>query len=533
MKAQLKFFAILALVLSILGCGANARLTNSNRGLFKVKSMTESVAKEIVDVNLSIIPIPPKKSVPKIKPKTFFSLNDSTQTAYLKILAGMTRNPDTLIKYIKMPLSDVTKTKSKRSVDFTKISVRFFLSNIKRYYKFDETYEYPKNRDSTFLHTNTRLEYLNTTIELGESSGVEVVTIDKLKNEFESIDLGTLERTNNVTFNTKLSAEYGIGNEDTSTSLRSLTSGSGGNTSETTTQNIYDEDGNLLSTVVTGVTPSNNTSTTNSINEVNSNKLNAGAKAEVSYNNNEAIKEALASKLARLKTGFSFTENKIKVAQRGDITRDISDNIFITATVSPTSNLDETLVHSFNGLFKNKVENKASAIEVSKRVIKYICCTNNFVLEELPIDFKVDGVLRTVKNERRGRNNYEFDDKVTYYIFNYEPEQEPLKIPLSPYCKKIYTIKAKFKDLSHDLTLKIDLPDESDVLLLEDEEPYQVLEWVRQMINAPSKEKLEGLGYRMYFDSPQGQIFLVNRKMTTDDISKLKKIEKVFLYERR
>lgn len=535
-----KFYPIIVtslIALLLVGCAANPKLTNVDRGLYNVNKLDDdALEKSIIEAKVSVIP--PQKVTPPAQPlpKGFMDLDVTIQKEYLGALKAMFPNdPDKLIEYLKKPIADAPKTTPiPLPVDYTTIKARFLLSNTKRFYKYDEHHladiasKKSNKRTFTMLHPNTRLEYLNTRLRIKDSDKnlLEIQSLDRLENEFEVIDLGTLKRNQELTFNSKITGSYGgeITDFDKTTG-----SGSSQTNSGTTTINEYDEFGNLISTTVvpTGSTDNTQSGTEGSRN----NKLTLGATAEASLNNKETIDEALNLKYNRLKSGVSFDKQEMAIAQRGGVLRDISDNVVVTAFLK-YSNPTTTSVYSMKGMFNGAAANPASKVTIAKRNIEYIPCTTS----EVKAKVTIDGVIRQVRNQRRGRNGFEYDDKVTYQLFDYETDD--VIINLESYCRREYQIQATFKDGST-TNLQVELPIAEDLLLFEQDNYKEAFLWVKRHIEkvqeAPNiasvdRSVLQHNLYTLKFEYPRGNyVNLVHSSISDSDLDNLRKIVSVRL----
>ncbi|MGB5943659.1 MAG: hypothetical protein WBG71_12325 [Leeuwenhoekiella sp.] len=525
-KVLITIFGLFAFLL-ILSCGSKSKLTNANRGQFKVKELDSCLAKEIIDLDVAIIPIP--KPAPKVpeKPKTFFDLNDSTQNVFIKTIAGLTDNADSLISFIKKPLSDVKASSANYRTDYTEIPIRFSISALKNYASFDKANNFSSKRNMTFLHHNTRLDYLNTTLSLGGNGELEILTIDRLQNIKEDIDLGTISRTNTATFNSKASGNYGLdlNNQVNSGSENSVNT----NPTTTATVNEYDEFGNLINSYTTSLA---DTSTSNLKNGASRGvALKKGINAEIGYNNIDVLNEALLSKIKRLKTGFAFTDRSIKISQRADILRDVSDNNLITATlVARDSLVGNRTISTFKNLFENGLEVKASDIKYHNRTIRYIPCFDKLYKGyKIPITVSVNGVIRAVKNEFRGRSNYEYDEKVIYHVFEYENNdymEEDLSVELFRHCTKVQKMYVQFSGDINRHYLHITEPAEEHVHFLEDEDPQRFRLWLKSIKENPSASKLQRDDIQLFFADTSGvKTYLINKVIASTDINKLRTIQ--------
>lgn len=507
------------LILLLVSCAA-PELSNLHREAYSIGELNKP--EELITINVNLIPLSKPKSPDKEKPKYFFDLNDSTQNKYLDVIENMVDdNTDSLISVLKKPLFEPKSKKSKLQKDFTEIKARFYLGNIKHYYKSSILKANPN-----FIHPNTRLSWLNIRVMLDDESILEISTIDQLQSVYESVDFGTIERNQNVTFNSKLTGQYGVTNENSS--ARRTSRGINSNSTSTTLTNIYDEDGNLIDSITLNSGESNlsNRSFDNSSKQ----GVSAGIGGEVGYANTEAIKEAFNFAYNDFKTGFSFDKKSITVSQKGRMFADISDNVIVTTTLRPKKARHQ-LVHNFSDLFqKNGAINSASKINITNRTIKYLPCSSvqgkTFTNK---INYEYDGLLRTVLNNSKTVNRLEYDDMVRYYPFKHvknTSDEENIEIDLGDYCKKVYRVHATFKNDGGDYLLSIANPTALDAYVMEDENPLLLYKWIKEIAKDASDKNLTTNSFSLFFEGPNDKrIYLANSKLDDDTIEKLKTLE--------
>ncbi|CAL2103069.1 conserved exported protein of unknown function [Tenacibaculum sp. 190130A14a] len=512
------FLFLLTLIFS---CNiAKPQLTNAHAGKFKVG---EKLNKHFLDVQVAVIPVTSPKSIPE-KAKTFFDLRDSIPHKFLEILGDKVQKPDSLIKYIKQPLSLVSKSKSnKPKTDYATQKVRFVIGNIKNY-QLLATAETPE-----FLHPNTRLQTLNTTLDFS-SSDFEIVSIDKLESEFEEIDLGSLSRTQETNFTSKLTGQVGI------TNVNQNTIASNNKTSRINengnVQNVYDQNGNLIGTITGGI---NDTLTSSNGNEnIKTGTGNFGANGELGFNNTESIAEALQVKLKRLKTGFVFNKSSITISQHGSNLLDISDNVIITATIFPKSKagLNTDSVMLFSSLFKDQTPQDASKIGLNRREIKYMKCQSR------KVDIKVTskGLLRAVQNKMRGDSNLEFDDKVIYYPFDLpakKPNPNAGAISNWENCVQVYSVEYTDDKTKKVYDLMAGYGNHKEVHFV-DGEKDAFISWLRLQLRNPVATKLSHPTLEVFFQEraaapggrrPINKVKIIGTTFTNAELAKIKNLK--------
>jgi hypothetical protein len=510
MKKQTLEYLACVLVMLLSSC-AKPLISNLEKGTYKYDT---TAPEHILDVSVSIMPVPKKATEPE-KPKTFFDLRDSLPHIFLKVMATKTNDPDKLIALLYKPLSVVEKKPTEQKpLDYTQYSVRFSFSNLKQYYN-----------DGRFMHPNTRLEFLTTSLSIPDRSPITFYNIDRLENEFEDIDLGTLSRDQTVSLNAKLSADGALGtsylNNHTGTSNNSASQQNG------KTKSVYDDKGNVIGTLnKAGTFTSGNESTSGNSASADA-KVSASAEAD--YLNSESIKEAVAVKLKRLRTGFNFSNKKLTIAQRGRPLGDISDNIYVTAIlkIADPTDILEINVYSIDNLYnENNQPIAANQLKFTKRKVKFAPCDN---VNDIDLTTNYEGAIRAVRNENGddGTNALEYDDKVTYYKI---PSRtgKPLRIDKNEYCKNAFKYTAK-DDHAGNYVLKIAAPTEDEMDVFSDDSPELLQQWLWDNVPNPISAKLTNKRFRLYFENitTHEKIFVVKDRFTAAEIIKLKTLNNI------
>lgn len=480
------------LFLSCISC-AELKLSNTSTGLYGYKKDSPS-SKDILDVNVGIIPIP-NIILQEENPKTFWDLRDSIPHLYLKILSEKIKDADTFIGTISKPLSVIEKKETKAKTDYRDIKVRFVFSNIKKYYE-----------NKKFMHPNTRLEFLNTTLEIKNNDDAYFYSIDKLENEFEEIDLGTIDRSQEVKFQTNLSAESGIGG-----SSNSITG-----YDKTSSNENDDGAGNTGSNIINKSKKNTTTS-----------EAKSGYKADVSYANNESIKEAVNGKIKRMKTGFSFSSDKITVSQRGAANRDISDNVYVTATLRLEDNkTDYQYMTSFKNLYDDKNTQVVSdKIEITQENKLYIKCYSS---NDIEFSTKYSGAIRAVNNTDNDNSYLEFDDNVTFYRISGTTDNIKLKLNKNIFCKKALRIVGKKQNEKKEhveYRLYIETKGMNEIFILDDDAPYLFISWLQNALKSPTLDLLKTNKFSLLFINTEDRsdiIQLTGKDMNQNSITKLK-----------
>lgn len=491
---------------------AEPLISNLQKGSYKYSAATD----DVLGVSIGIMPVQKAKEEEE-KPKTFLDLRDSLPHAYMRLLSSKEPNPDKFINYLHKELSTIPKKPAeKKPTDFTTYK---FLLNFSHWNKF--------YNNTLYMHPNTRLEYLTTYLNIPANSAIGFYTIDRLENEFDEIDLGTLSRDQSVTFNAKLTGELGTGSTVSNTASGKTTGTSGGNIIGKT--NVYDEKGSVIGTL-------DNTSTAGNTKEgSNTNTVtgtaNAKANGEIGYLNNETIKEAVAVKLKRLRTGFSFSNSELVIAQRGRPLGDISYNTFVTVTlkVSNPTNVFPLFVYNFDAAFEsNGIPIKADKLNFTRRLINFVPCSR---ATDIQLTTRYEGAIRAVGNneENTGENALEYDDKVTFYKFD-KSQENSVNIDKNMYCKRAYKIVAK-DAASNNYVLKIanPVPEELDIFM--DDKPELFLQWILEQQSNPIKANLITSRFRIYFENTatKARVFLNKDALNASELAAISDLKDIKL----
>ena len=493
------------------------KLTNVHKGKYNyylLDTLSNELERDILDVNVIFLPIP-KISTPitaEREPIYIFDLRDSLPHKLVGILAKKTDSPEELYKWLQKPIIPLKKDLINRQTDFTTFKARFMISNVKKYFN-----------NKGFIHPNTRLEFLNTTTKITDCNIVEIVSLDKLENEYYKIDMGTLGRKDETTFNAKISGQAGkTGNTSDSSSLTNTSSKSEPNSeSLLNTMNVYDENGQLINTIVTnnGTGKTTNEEVINQLQNSENNGFNLGVNAESNISNVENISENVPLKLNKPILGFSFDKTSFTITQRGIPFSDISNNVIVTATFK-FKKYKRKNVSYFSKLFDDNNPISPKKLDYKRYTIKYIPCENSN-----PISFKSDysGLLRVTQNRTdRGNNVLEYDDKVDFYKFSSRNDQNKSDVPKDSsykldmeqlnYCKNIFQFKyvGSLQDIGITerqfiLDMKVQYPNEytSDFLnMMQEDNPSEFLMWLQKISeNAKSQKDLLSNGLKFFMEN--------------------------------
>jgi len=510
-----KYTSIIGLYNSILllsACsGAKAILTNYHEGVF-----THSAATNIpVEVTVDPRPLTPAKAEDKVT-KTFADWPDSVKHIYLKAMVARTKTPEELVKALQIPLiATEAKTPSPKSTKFDEYKLIFEFSNIKKYFEFKE-----------YGHPGTRLEFLTTSLKISDSSYAYFYTIDKIQNEFEELDMGMLDRTQTVNFNSKFDVDggFGYGGSTKQTNGTSNKNTSGKNNMDAT----FDSNGNQ--TAGTGRTKGIE-STRNTGSETNASaEAKVSAAVEASYANEQAIKEAVAVKLTRMKLGFALTDKELTVSQRARINGDISENVFVTANLKFKNSLDQpNIVSTFEVYYfdspfdENNQAKAATALSFSKRKVSYV----NTSASDVKFKSNFKGEIRAVENTngKSGNNIMEYDDHVAYQSFN--GVEKIFTLDRTEYVKSAYRIKASYN--GNEGYIYIAAPVETNLVLFSEDEPTTFFQWLIDSIDGAKGDKLSAKKFRLYFKDSTGKIKIdivsPNMKNSLKPLEKLRDLQ--------
>jgi hypothetical protein len=510
----MKSIYIIALTALVAGCAPKPMISNFHKGTYKYGT----APKDLLRVSVDMLPIP-KSEAEKEKPKMAWDLRDSIPHTLIKTLGAK----DKAEEFMKLMAAQIQLPEKKEPptfpTDYTQHKVLFSFSNTKRYFA-----------NQAFMHPNTRLEFLNIFLALPANSNFSFYNIDKLINEYEEIDLGTLERNESVTLNAKLSGQGDIGSTLESTTGNTFQDNQGNKAAVEIP--VYDAKGNVVGKV------NSSGEFTSSANRISGTKATSGAKAtaaaEASYQNIQSIKEAINVKLKRMKTGFSFSSKEFVIAQRGRVGGDISDNVYVTATlkITSTTGVNSKDVFNFTNTFGPTGEaTAADNLAFSMRNVNYILCN---AANAVTFTTKYEGAIRAVGNtdKKTGENSMEYDDDVTYYKIDLT-DGNGLTIDQNVFCKKVFKIVA-FDAAGNEYTLFIASPSSKELDLFSDDNPHLMLQWIIDAVTSPAKAFLSTKKFRMYFEknSDGSKIFLVKDAVTDAEFNSIKTLFKVQAVER-
>ncbi|REG78229.1 hypothetical protein [Algoriphagus antarcticus] len=440
----MKIFKVAIFLLIISSC-AKPLVTNNDRGSYRFDkryftSIPETpVINDILRVNVALLPLPDEPKLGVIKPKNFFDLRDSIPHTFLRIIGEKADSIPQIIEAIQSDLSKIpvprpasTSTngaKAFRDDVKDEVKVRLLISSVARYYY-----------DEHLLHPNTRIEQLSTDIKL-TGNNFTIKTIDRLENDLELIDLGTLDRKNEVRFVSDLKGEAGVGAAVSQTSNRANTdsNGTGSNSTNSTSDSEgLNKEGNISSNENKGEVKTSENRT------VDISKK-AGVTAALKYENSSTINEGLKLQYQRIKTSFSFSDKNLTVTQASAPNKNIAENVYMTLTLKSTrSGSDQKDYLNAKKLFKDDSGTINGINDAGLEVVslRYIPCYS----ANINLSIQSEGMIRSVKNQVRGRNRGEFDDKVIYLPFQTLADTIDIPVWNLGVCTQLYSMKMFFPD---------------------------------------------------------------------------------------
>lgn len=498
----------------IYSCGAKTKLSNYNNGSYEYGGELENIIK----INTTIVPNPQKQeATPSVeKDKTVFDFSEKMGVSYVEALAKVAKKPEEITNGVKINFASAENKNIKSnaiptrklSIDMTSFDVTFVISNIKKYYN-----------NPLLLHPNTRLEFLVSTIKIDPNSSIKIKKIDKIQTEYETLDFGKIERENEVNSKAKLNSnlDLSVDNILNNKSISTI------NDTSNTTKNldIYDDKGNKIGTISNTNALVKTLSDDNTSN--NTSKKGLTADASWDYNNRELIKEAIDLKSKKMRTGFSFNPKELTISQRGNFLSDISENIYVTATLEVTGKdiIETNYIYAFEELFNADLSaNPIDNLNIFKTQVNYIPCKN---IKNFSLTSEYEGLIRAVKNTSKSNSILEYDDFVTYYKLSGK-NYPPLEIDKKDYCSSVYVIKAMKNNTEYYLYF---YGEESPIKILDIEKPSNLVNWITKNIVEGKIDNLISKKYSIAFvpnNYTSKPIFLVSSSKEKINLDELKNI---------
>ncbi|MBZ4036682.1 hypothetical protein K6T82_18070 [Flavobacterium sp. 17A] len=497
-----KIFLLVAASFLLTNC-AKPLLSNSHCGKYHYKEAKVSPIKSSIGV------VPAEKTAEaevRITAKTFFDLDKDVQSKLIESYAKNTKTGQGILDLLRMQMMAAPPAAPKNSqTDFSKITIRLYFSNYKKYYL-----------DSLYVHPNTRMEILNTTLSIKNADPVHIYSIDRLANELEAVDMGTLSRKQNVKFDAEVSPEFNV------MSTTAKTTSDDTNTKEDTT-NSYDGD-KLASS-----SKNQNISGTKKERSVENG---AKATAKLNYNNEEEINESMKLAFKRLKTGFSFNDKNLTISQRGFPLNDIVDNTVITATLAidntGANRVADAAVTVFGGMWDSQGNpSKVNDIAITQKNITYIkkLASGN----EIVLSGSSEGMLRVAGNDRRKTNSLEYDDLVTFYSFS--DTINNIKLNLNQYAKRVYRVCIKdSRGSKYYLYVASAATLPKPVAYFEDDNYPEFLFWLSKIVQSDKKNPLLTSKYDFYLDNGSAKVKVAGN-ISDADFKALKNFMKDMTFE--
>lgn len=453
------------------GCGTT-KFTNSYRKMSKdPQYLDETATRKILEVNVAILPQPPENKQTIAQPLRFFDLRDSLAHAYLHAIEKKNLTDSAFFRAITrdiVPLKQAESSSALKDVDLTQVKIRLLISNAKKYYN-----------DPTFLHPNTRVEFLTTKISL--KGNYKITSIDKIENELETIDFAKLERKQEVQFKASLTGEAGAEAAQEATNSSSIDN-SIGNTFENNKSRafkIYDDSGNLVGAMDNSGKFSKTNQGNNSSKSDNLSKygIKMAGKAELGYANNVSTTENLDIKFKKMLMGISFKEDEITLSQRGSPLSDISNNIVINLTIAPKkiNVAKDKIIYKFTPVFNGNIGIQPSALKfLGPYRLSFIPCSDSLSISSI-----FEGAIRKVDMGKSTRNALEWDDDVKFAIFK-SGSNEELRVPINQFCSEVYKVTA---ENGGEYSLSMDRNGRPETIALKgDSEGISFMYWIHQVI---------------------------------------------------
>ncbi len=495
---KLKKAAILFTAMTVCSC---AKLQFSDLLMGKIEDGGDA-PKTVFQANVQANDPDAPESPVEEKEKAMRDERDSIPYLFLQIAATKTNKLDSILYYYSKPFPDFKRKKLKSlQTDYTEYKVKFVYSSRRMFFE-----------DHRFRHPNSRVDALQHTLQIKSGPNAFFYSIDKIKNDYGEVDLGNAERSQETKFNASGNVEYALGVGSTIKSNNKNTSNFG--QTRGASNKVYDSNGNVVGTLDRGGNLSNGTEN----NTENTSTIDAktGAKAEMSYANTTAIKEARDIKFLQMEAGFSFDSETLILSQEGKPNGGVSKNAYVTATLHFNNANQKNYVYPanicvFEKLYdENSVPNKSEKIGFDRRTISYLPCNK---AEDVVFTVKYAGGIRTVKNRsgRNSRNAMEYDDKVIYYKIS-ETSAKDLSISKNEFCKKIFNITATGKD-GKAYVLKMACPNPKEVWLLSDDEPEVFYQWLVDVLIAQTPALLQTTRFKLYFENGGTKVMIVSNNM--------------------
>lgn len=508
---KFKEFSALIIVIFIFGC-ASPKITNLSRGKYIYEKYSPNT---ILDVNVSLLPtsifsasLPPIAQVPY-----FASLRDSLPHVFLRVIGAKADSIQQILDALKVPLFPepiITGTYVPQDNNHQQFTIRWLFSSIKKYYN-----------DPACLHPNTRLEFLNATLSLSDTSNIEIFSIDRIENEAEQVDLGTLQRTSESTFQSGITGNlggYGLNTREYAQGLVGEESNGqqGGS-------NVYNEGGQLIGHLdQNGNLKSTNTTNNASKSEV---RLGADVTANASVNMKNTMNEAMNLKFKRLKTGFSFGPHQLTVSQRGAPMMEIYDNVIVTTTLKAHDSITRRKASfAFSDMYRDPYNLlPVDSVDVARKYYNYVPCD---LVSNLTPELHFEGALRMVKNNKRGRNILEYDDDITYRVFS--DTTQDIEISKFSFCENVYELKIKLSGQNIEYPIRIETSQFNERLLMhQSDNPWSFIVWLYSIFKLPDPKLMTSKKFKLYFvDESDSKHFIIdNAGISIDDFKLLKEAE--------
>ena len=387
------YLIVFFFLFSMSSCSTKKFVLTRRYKKMKIEEVSNALIKKLVNVKFSSFE---KERIHKNPiDKTIFDLSSEGQASLIKKLAD-TNSSKKLIANIREKLS-LSKRRKVTFEDRTVFMLPLAIMVQNRFYKEEGEIKF---------NPAQRIEQIDYTIKIPDSSNYKIVQIDKIQNEYETINLGDIsrDRTNKFGFNSDYGVSLGTKNVDTS--------------------------------------------------ETKSSSKETGLKADSSlkFENIETIKETIKLLQEKITIGYSFNSTEINVQQQSKPLSGITKNILLNVRFRLKENVGLTTFLKIAN-YRNKEGDYLvpSKLEIKYLDVDYIPCSNKNE-NNFKLDLSYKALIRIV--EEKHETVTESDDYVKY-IFNEDSIKiNPLEISNYKFCEWVWRLRTnegqnfevKFKD---------------------------------------------------------------------------------------
>jgi len=439
-KTNKGYIFLTIFLLALTSCKTEYILTN------RYKSMEINENKDLVEkiIDIKLASFKKETTKNKLQKKSIFNLSEKGQKALIDNLSRNIPDGDKIIKLLQEPLSKQQTIKT-IVIDKTEFILPLAIMIQSKFYKDKSTYN-PANR----------IEQLDHKIWIDSNTNFEIVQINKIVNEFETINLGDLTHTNTNEFGIDLSYSPTF----------------------STTR------GNTDITVLGNTTDDSSDTTTNVITKTNDNG--GGANAGISYKNTEVLHEKINLRQDKISTAFSFTNDTINIQQQAKPLTGISKNVIINVKFKSKNATQNEILKTSN--YKNGNQYNLPK-ELKINTVKYIYtpCGIGNTTNNLNLYYNFDALLRIVKKNKGDNTNIEADDEVNFIYKITAKDKKKLEIDSSKFCDMIWQIRKSNKLI----TFKFDSQLGISVSFESSKEANAFLGYFKNLFLEPDKEAIK------------------------------------------